>query len=145
MKRGVSGDRLKHVGLLEVAVPELTRSVDIKLNNGVSLQRRPERRVISYRTIFPQRSSGPTGKAVRRICPRLAALFLRSRVMLIESREIDPGSSLQEPKAAWAGVWHLWTVILPRRSITGRLVFGMVWRRHDGRRWIYKKFTEYKS
>ena len=91
MKRGVSGDRLKHVGLLDVAVPELTRSVDIKLNNGVSLQRRPERRVISYRTIFPQRSSGPTGKAVRRICPRLAALFLRSRVMLIESREIDPG------------------------------------------------------
>ena len=69
----------------------LTRSPNIKLNNGVSLQRRPERRVISYRTIFPQRSSGPTGKAVRRICPRLAALFLRSRVMLIESREIDPG------------------------------------------------------
>ena len=62
--------------------------------------------------------------------------------MLIESREIDPGSSLQEPKAAWAGVWHLWTVILPRRSITGRLVFGKVWRRHDGRRWIYKKFIQ---
>ena len=51
--------------------------------------------------------------------------------MLIESREIDPRSSLQEPKAAWAGVWHLWTVILPRRSITGRLVFGKVWRRYD--------------
>ena len=73
---------------------------------------------------------------------RLAALFLRSRMMLIESREIDPGSSLQEPKAAWAGVWHLGTVILPRRSITGRLVFGKVWRRHDGRRWIYKKFIQ---
>jgi hypothetical protein len=62
--------------------------------------------------------------------------------MLIESREIDPRSSLQEPKAAWAGVWHLWTVILPRRSITGRLVFGKVWRRYDGRRWIYKKFIQ---
>ena len=73
---------------------------------------------------------------------RLAALFLRSRVMLIESREIDPGSGLQEPKAAWAGVWHLWTVILPRQSITGRLVFGKVWRRHAGRRWIYKKFIQ---
>ena len=48
-------------------------------------------------------------------------------MILIESREIDPPSSLQEPKAAWAGVWHLWTVILPRRSITGRLVFGKVW------------------
>jgi hypothetical protein len=65
--------------------------------------------------------------------------------MHIESREIDPGTRLQEPKAAWARVWHLWTVILPRRSITGRLVFGKVWRRHDGRRWVYKEFSEYKS
>jgi hypothetical protein len=34
-------------------------------------------------------------------------------------------------------------VIVPRRSITGRLLTGQVWRRHDGRRWIYKKFSEY--
>jgi hypothetical protein len=47
------------------------------------------------------------------------------------------------PRPAWAEVWHLWTVIVPRRSITGRLVFGQVWRRRDGRHWIYKKFTEY--
>jgi hypothetical protein len=47
-------------------------------------------------------------------------------------------------KPAWAEVWHLWTVFIPRRSITGRLVFGQVWRRHDGRRWIYKKFVEYR-
>jgi len=47
------------------------------------------------------------------------------------------------PKPAWAEVWHLWKVIIPRRSITGRLLTGQVWRRHDGRRWIYKKFTEY--
>jgi hypothetical protein len=46
-------------------------------------------------------------------------------------------------KPAWAEAWHLWSVVLPRRSITGRLLFGQVWRRHDGRRWIYKKFTEY--
>ncbi len=46
-------------------------------------------------------------------------------------------------KPAWAEVWHLWTVVIPRRSITGRLLVGRVWRRHDGRRWIYKKFTEY--
>jgi hypothetical protein len=46
-------------------------------------------------------------------------------------------------KPAWAEVWHLWSVVLPRRSITGRLLFGQVWRRHDGHRWIYKKFTEY--
>jgi hypothetical protein len=49
----------------------------------------------------------------------------------------------QRPRAAWAEVWHLWTVIIPRRSITGRLVYGRVWRRHDGRHWIYKKFFEY--
>jgi hypothetical protein len=36
--------------------------------------------------------------------------------------------------------WHLRQVIMPRRSITGRLVRGQVWRRHDGRRWLYKKF-----
>jgi hypothetical protein len=47
------------------------------------------------------------------------------------------------PTPAWAEVWHLWTVMVPRRSITGRLVFGQVWRRCDGRRWIYKKFVEY--
>jgi hypothetical protein len=37
--------------------------------------------------------------------------------------------------------WHLRRVIMPRRSITGRLVRGQVWRRHDGRRWLYKKFV----
>jgi hypothetical protein len=41
---------------------------------------------------------------------------------------------------AMARAWHLWTVIVPRRTITGRLVRGQVWRRRDGRRWLYKKF-----
>jgi hypothetical protein len=45
------------------------------------------------------------------------------------------------PKPAWAEVWHIWKVLLPRRSIAGRLVSGKVWRRHDGRRWIYKKLS----
>ena len=39
-------------------------------------------------------------------------------------------------------VWHLWTVIIPRRSITGRLLWGTVLRRRDGGRWIYKKNTQ---
>ena len=47
------------------------------------------------------------------------------------------------PRPAWAAMWHLWHVILPRRSIAGKLLRGKVWRRHDGRRWIYKKFVEY--
>jgi hypothetical protein len=46
------------------------------------------------------------------------------------------------PERTWADTWHLWTVMVPRRSITGRLLWGKVWRRHDGRRWIYKKFVE---
>jgi hypothetical protein len=43
--------------------------------------------------------------------------------------------------AAKPTTWHLRRVIMPRRSITGRLVRGQVWRRHDGRRWLYKKFV----
>jgi len=39
--------------------------------------------------------------------------------------------------------WHLWTVIIPRRSISGKLVSGQVWRRRQGTKWTYKKFVEY--
>ena len=46
-------------------------------------------------------------------------------------------------QSSWTEIWHLWTVVVPRRSINGQFVYGKVWRRHDGRDWIYKKFTEY--
>jgi hypothetical protein len=46
----------------------------------------------------------------------------------------------QQP--VWAETWHLWTVLVPRRSITGRIVYGNAWRRHNGRHWKYKKFIE---
>lgn len=49
------------------------------------------------------------------------------------------------PPPAWAEVWHLWTVMVPRRSITGRLVFGQVWQRRDGYHWVYRKLTEYEQ
>jgi hypothetical protein len=58
---------------------------------------------------------------------------------------VDPVPRAINPRSGWAEIWHLWTVILPRRSINGRLVHGKVWRRHDGRNWIYKKFTEYSD
>ena len=45
----------------------------------------------------------------------------------------------------WSDAWHLWRIIIPRRSITGRLVWGMVWRRNRGGRWVYKKFVEYSD
>ena len=38
-------------------------------------------------------------------------------------------------------VWHLWTIIVPRRSITGRLLWGTVLRRRDDGRWIYRQYT----
>jgi len=46
-------------------------------------------------------------------------------------------------KSGRASRWHLWTVIIPRRSISGKLVLGQVWRRREGARWAYKKFVEY--
>lgn len=56
-----------------------------------------------------------------------------------------PGPWSMRTKPAWAEAWHLWNVIIPRRSITGRLISGRVWRRHDGRRWIYKKYIEQRD
>lgn len=38
--------------------------------------------------------------------------------------------------------WHLRTVVFPRRSITGRLLWGTVLRRLDGNKWIYKAYIE---
>jgi hypothetical protein len=52
---------------------------------------------------------------------------------------------LAPPDPARAKAWHLWTIIIPRRSITGRLLWGRVWRRHDGRHWIYKQFVEHDA
>jgi hypothetical protein len=63
--------------------------------------------------------------------------------MIADSDEHTATNMSVSPPTTWAEVWHLWTVIVPRRSITGRLVHGKVWRRHDGHHWIYKKFIEY--
>jgi hypothetical protein len=43
----------------------------------------------------------------------------------------------------WQDHWHLWRVVIPRRTIEGKLVWGQVWRRRDRGHWIYKKVTEY--
>lgn len=51
----------------------------------------------------------------------------------------------QRPRRARTETWHVWPVTIPRRSITGRLVWGTVWRRWDGHRWIYKKYTDKAS
>jgi hypothetical protein len=46
------------------------------------------------------------------------------------------------PRPPYEEVWHLWTVRIPRRSITGRLLWGTVLRRRDDGRWIYKQYIE---
>jgi hypothetical protein len=69
-------------------------------------------------------------------------LFLEVMVMMASPQEHYRILKLR-PRPAWAAMWHLWHVTIPRRSIAGKLLRGKVWRRHDGRRWIYKKFIEY--
>jgi hypothetical protein len=69
--------------------------------------------------------------------------FVLLRTPMTANRDDPPVTDLSSPQPAWAEAWHLWTVIFPRRSITGRIVYGKVWRRFDGRHWMYKKFTEF--
>jgi hypothetical protein len=61
---------------------------------------------------------------------------------MIEDSRVRLRVSGLSPKPASMNVWHMWTIIMPRRSITGRLLFGQVWRRRDGRHWVYKKFIK---
>jgi hypothetical protein len=49
-------------------------------------------------------------------------------------------STNPSPQPAWAGAWHLWNVIVPHPSISGRLLHQTVWRRHDGHYCQYRKF-----
>ncbi|WP_157449961.1 hypothetical protein [Bradyrhizobium sp. ARR65] len=54
----------------------------------------------------------------------------------------DPEDDLDaSTMPAWARVWHVWRVIIRRRSIDGGIAWGNVWRRRDDRRWIYKRLT----
>jgi len=123
------------------ALAELTRNADIKLNDRVSLRARQNDCVVIVSDIALRPDI--SGKSRQAIILRLATLFHQVAHMMTDSHDIDhliPRRSMP----AWAEVWHLWTVIFPRRSITGRLLYGKVWRRHDGRRWIYKRFVEYR-
>jgi hypothetical protein len=47
-----------------------------------------------------------------------------------------------KPRPPYEEVWHLWTIIIPRRSITGGVLWGTVLRRRDDGRWIYKQHAE---
>jgi hypothetical protein len=45
-----------------------------------------------------------------------------------------------KPRPPYEEVWHIWTVFIPRRSITNRLLWGTVLRRRDDGHWIYKEY-----
>ena len=139
-----------------VTVPELTRGVDIKLNARVSLRCATATIRSSNRTLpysfgsTVAKSSGDHIPLVGFVPTKGKLPFLRAAAE--ESRMISKMKAQSDDhfhprressKPAWADAWHLWTVIVPRRTITGRLAFGKVWRRHDGHRWLYKKFVEY--
>jgi hypothetical protein len=119
------------------AVPELTRGIDIKLNARLSLRGHRNPIASSHRT-------PPFGSAIQAIIPPLGA-FISARLQMVAGSQDFEQNESPRSRPAWVGVWHLWTVVIPRRSIAGRLVYGKVWRRHDGRRWTYKKFVEYSN
>jgi hypothetical protein len=62
---------------------------------------------------------------------------------LLQKPIIDHEMANMTAHRVFTEYWHLWTVFVPRRSITGRLVWGRVWRRRDRCRWIYKRFVEF--
>ncbi len=47
--------------------------------------------------------------------------------------------ALRECRPPWASLWHVWTLIIPRRGAGGEILWGRVWRRHDGQRWTYAR------
>jgi len=55
----------------------------------------------------------------------------------------DPFETSFRP--AWAHFWHVWHLIIPRHAINGAIVWGRVWRRYDGRQWIYKPLVEFEE
>src|ERR1700731_726057 len=70
---------------------------------------------------------------VRRLARGRRPRPLRAMATMISNDQFQIWS--HDAKPAWAQVWHLWTVIIPRRTISGQFVYGKVWRRHDGRGW----------
>lgn len=110
----------------------------IQINKRVLLRGRAQAVVLSHRILShpdPPRLSRWSSYSGWRL-----SFFPRPNMTIDKQNHARFFGFAQLP--AWSKVWHLWKVLIPRRSITGRLVHGTVWRRHDGRHWIYKKFTD---
>lgn len=120
-------------------VPDLTRSARINLNKRLLLQ-------LSANPFYGGdvghcRSSETSVAKVRR-----AITYSARRLRLWggphqmkAAWQRRPFNDQHSAKPAGAEFWHLWTVRIPRRSITGEFVWGRVLRCHDGRRWVYAR------
>jgi hypothetical protein len=117
----------------------INRHAGIQLNERVSL------RLSANAISQPAPDIAPSGPSVAKSSgdhtPLGGFVLQRACPMIVDND--DRTITDLNPQPSWAQAWHMWTVFFPRRSITGRLVYGKVWRRHDGLRWRYKKFTEF--
>jgi hypothetical protein len=111
----------------------------IQLNERLSLRRRAKAIALSASDIAAPHPD-PAWRSYRAIKLRSATLVFEEQPMIADN---DNQTVMDwDPQPAWAEAWHRWTVIFPRRSITGRIVYGKIWRRYDGRHWKYKKFIQ---
>ena len=135
----------QHIPRFEVTrVPDLTSAFGINLNTRVSLRRcaagirwEPPDIVIRPGPAWRRSSSDHTplgGFVLGKAASMMKAI--RPRVSVNDEHSAKP---------AGAEFWHVWTVRIPRRSIVGQFVWGRVWRRHDGHRWVYAPLDTPKS
>jgi hypothetical protein len=120
-------------------VPDLISIGSIKLNKRIAL-------LALIRPIgFLSQGICPTGRSGEGVGRRGDANGTFRFVKYMEIAMFSFLMAREDPglRPAGAGAWHLWTIIIPRLSISGRFVRGRVWRRYDGRRWQYREITEY--
>jgi len=124
-------------------VPELTDPRDINVNPRLCLRAKANALASLGHTSWLSRNFA---EAAGCSSPPGGFVFLSKRNHAIMKDRRKPVNATTNPAVpAWAELWHLWFVLIPRRSIAGKLVHGLVWRRYNGRRWIYKRFTEFQE
>jgi len=133
------------------AVPDFTPIAGINLNEGFPLPSTTP--PIGFMPPDVTLSGAVTKSSGARLVPTVARRLVSTHDVVAASETawrqpmfsaLDPFEE-RSPQPAGAEFWHLWTVIIPRLSITGGFVCGRVWRPHDGRRWKYRAITEYED
>jgi hypothetical protein len=123
-----------HGAAAAALVSELTGNWHVNLNVWVSLRPHQEALSLGHRAISRPGINESPGCSQR---------FSQGQACKKMSAESHERSRILWAAAEWKDMWHLWCVLVPRRSISGELVWGQVWRRSDYGRWIYKRMVEY--